>query len=169
MQPPATLSCGDTSGGTSYQQFRLVFCHYPQLIGTNCISEPFQTSTLLSKRFILARDRSTAFGSQACDFTPLSDVAPRRSCALVAFATPPQMLRLATDLNSSARVSRRNGRLRSSRFVLTPRGAFLHRESTLLSHPRLLPCSFRNFSLSDFEYFSTFTHVTSALSVWGSI
>ena len=109
MLPPATLSCGDTSGGTSYQQFRLVFCHYPQLIGTNCISEPFQTSTLLSKRFALARDRSTAFGSQACDFTPLSDVAPRRSCALVAFATPPHTLRLATDLNSSARVSRRNG------------------------------------------------------------
>jgi hypothetical protein len=41
----------------------LVFCHYPQIIGTNCISEPFQTSTLLSKRFILSRDRSIAFGS----------------------------------------------------------------------------------------------------------
>ena len=86
----ATLYCGYTSEGTSYQQFRLVFCHYPQIRGTNCILETLQASTLLSKRFTLSRDRSTAFVSQTCDFTPLSDVAPCRSCAQIAFATPPQ-------------------------------------------------------------------------------
>ena len=165
MQPPTTLYCGYTSGGTSYQQFRLVFCHYPQITGTNCILVTLQTSTLLSKRFILSRDRSTAFGSQTCDFTPLSDVAPCRSCALVAFATPPYTFRLATSLNSSTRVSRRNGWLWSSHLVLTPYGEFLRWDSTLSSHPRLLPCNFRYFSLSYFEYFSTFTRVTSALSV----
>lgn len=99
-----------TSEGTSYHQSRLVFCHYAQVRGRNCTSQPLRPSTRLSPRFSLPRYRSTGFWSYPSDSRPFqtSSLALRLRTNWFPCAYVDDPLRLATKVNSPARDSRRN-------------------------------------------------------------
>ena len=76
-------------------------------------------------------------------------------------------LKLATQVNSLARVSRRIVRLRSSPLVLSCCQEFLRGESTLKSRTRLSPSGFRHFSLRASGTFQLSLTVLVRYRSWG--
>ena len=118
-------------------------------MGTNCTSEPLRASTGLSPGFALPRPRSLGFWSHGRDSGPFqTPPLAHKGCGLVGFPTPTGFtpLKLATAVNSPARVSRRKARLRSSPLVLSGRPDFLQGDSLLSSRATLSPPGFRLFS-----------------------
>ncbi len=107
-------------------------------MGANCTSAPLRASTGVSPGFTLPPPRSPGFGSHGSDSGPLQTPplagtrgrlrARRFPCA---FGVEP--LRLATAVNSPARVSRRTVRPRSSPLVLPGHPGFLRGDSLLSS------------------------------------
>ncbi len=68
---------------------------------------PLRPSTQFYSRFSLPRSRSNRFGSHACDCGHFHTL-PLIACGHIAFASPsPHQVRLATDMHSLARYSKR--------------------------------------------------------------
>jgi len=107
-------------------------------MGTNCTSEPLRASTRLSPGFTLPRPRSLGFWSHGCDYGPFQTpphASLRAGYGHVGFPMPTGLkpLKLATAVNSPARVSRRKARPRSPPLVLLGCPSFLRGGSTLSS------------------------------------
>ncbi len=113
-------------------------------MGANCTSAPLRASTGVSPGFALPPPRSPGFGSHGSDSRPLqtpplAGLTPLRACRFpYAFGVNP--LKLATAVNSPARVSRRTVRPRSALLVLNGHPFFLRRASllpsrTVIGHP----------------------------------
>ena len=108
-------------------------------MGANCTSAPLRASTGVSPGFTLPPPRSPGFGSHGSDSgplqtPPLAGARPAAGCRFpYAFGVNP--LKLATAVNSPARVSRRTVRPRSAPLVLPARAGFLRGASLLSSRP----------------------------------
>ena len=132
-------------------------------MGANCTSAPLRASTGVSPGFALPPPRSPGFGSHSRDYRPfqtppLAGITRLRACRFpYAFGVKP--LKLATAVNSPARVSRRTVRPRSPLFVLPGHPGFLR-----VVHPfQAAPCLaawFQALFTPLPGYFSAFPHGT---------
>jgi hypothetical protein len=138
----------DTSGGTSYHRVRLAFDSKPQVRGPNCTSGPlfgprpgFPPASPCPG---LDRPVSSLTGVATGPFgpRPSPELTPAAG-ARFPYASGLSALRLATPVNSPARVSRRSGRPWDCPRA-APFGALTG--ISLSGRPRLLPAGFRRFS-----------------------
>ena len=118
----------------------------------NCTSTSLRASTGLSPGFALPRARSPGFWLSPPRLRALSDPVPRRAsrpgCGPVGFPPPTGLkaLKLAVEVNSPARGSKRNVGPWSPPLVQPCRHGFLRGGSTLSGPTRISPPGFRLFS-----------------------
>ena len=143
------------SRGTSYCRSRLAFHPYAQIIQAICTSALVRSSTSLWGGFNLSRHRSTGFGYPTNDSKRAHSAPRNKLLRTIGFPTASGMIPLTSPLIRTPWPVIRNGR-----------------QNTELRS--FMPCQpvavwFQALCTSRQGYFSTFSHLTSSLSVSSNI
>lgn len=170
--PPGRPGCDPLRGEPAITGLDWSFAPSPRSWERFAPQHPFGPPRGFSPRFTLPRARSPGFWSHGRDYgpfqtPPLAGGYPAAGCRFPC-ASGVEPLRLATAVNSPARVSRRKGGPRTPSLVLPRHRGFLREGASLRARPTVA-ARFQALFTPLPGFFSAFPHGTSALSDSGRV
>lgn len=170
--PPGRPGCDPLRGEPAITGLDWSFAPSPRSWERFAPQHPFGPPRGFSPRFTLPRARSPGFWSHGRDYgpfqtPPLAGVTPAAGCRFP-YASGVEPLRLATAVNSPARVSRRKGGPWTPSLVLPRHRGFLREGASLRARPTVA-ARFQALFTPLPGFFSAFPHGTSSLSDSGRV